>query len=313
MGSAVSQQPGEASSDLAGEWFATRKDEWKNRNWGTSHKTRANMAHTKMTYDNVGNAKGWVGELYVKVKTTKLAPGQYSAIATVPQVFWKAGDGNLTILREGVLEVRYPSNGILEYWKRKDTGGKQLLQRALSHSSSSSSDPPVAQVQPTPTPDVSVPVAVALVVRPLIILFRKMGLGRWRNKHLWHWALGVGDVNNNPSIYEIGGLDNAIIGPRGRVVGVPIPSKSTKYGTKVNQYDGYVLLQNRSTSKTDQEIETFSRSWQQRHPVWVPHGPNCQTFSEDLHIYLTGLNLEFYKLGDLKRGPEASSSAVWFK
>ena len=49
-------------------------------------------------------------------------------------------------------------------------------------------------------------------------------------------------MNNNPSIYEIGGLDNAIIGPKGRVCGIPLPSKSTKYGTKMNQYDGYILL-----------------------------------------------------------------------
>ena len=315
MGSGVSQEVGGNAPycDLAGEWLATRKEEWKNRNWGTPHKKRAAMSKTKMIYDNVGNGKGWVGELYVKVKTTKLATGQYSAIASVPLIFWKAGDGNLTILKNGILEVRYASNGIVEYWRRKDPG-KQLLQRALSHSDSFepplSSHQPVAhavvQVQPTQAQFASLPVAAAVVPRPLILLFRKFKLSTW------HWALGVGDLNNNPSIYEIGGLDNAIIGPKGRVCGIPLPSKSTKYGTKMNQYDGYILLKNRSTNISNKEIEIFSKAWQQRHPVWIPLGPNCQTFSEDLHIYLTGLNLEFDKVGDLKQGPEISSNAIWF-
>ena len=136
-----------------------------------------------------------------------------------------------------------------------------MLQRALSHSDSFepplSSHQPVAhavvQVQPTQAQFASLPVAAAVVPRPLILLFRKFKLSTW------HWALGVGDVNNNPSIYEIGGLDNAIIGPKGRVCGIPLPSKSTKYGTKMNQYDGYILLKNRQLPRQTKRLKYFQK------------------------------------------------------
>ena len=64
--------------DLAGTWIPTRHGEWKNRNIG-SHKARARMPNTSITYKANGKGEGWVGELYVYVQATQLAPGQYSA------------------------------------------------------------------------------------------------------------------------------------------------------------------------------------------------------------------------------------------
>eukprot|EP00949_MAST-11_sp_MAST-11-sp1_P005463 g5463.t1 len=275
MGNGVSG-PQENNCALEGEWVPVRKNEWKNRNVG-SHKMRAAMAHTKMTYDSHGNGKGWVGDVYVNVRAWTLARGQFNSVAKIPALLWSANDGNLTILSDGTLEVRYPSNGILEYWKRKEGGGRALLQRALSFD------------KPDAGPS-----------REIMLLFRKvdsMGV-------TWHWALGVG--RRNPSIYEVAG-SMAVVGPKGVVYGIPIASKAAKVGTKMSQFKGYVLLRNRSTTKTDAEIENFCKTWCVRHPVYNPLGPNCQTFAEDLHIYLTGGNLEFSKVGDLKRGPEASS------
>ena len=59
------------ASDLAGEWVPTRHDEWKNRNIGLPHKARAKMPQTKMKYKANGKGEGWVGDLYVYVKTVQ--------------------------------------------------------------------------------------------------------------------------------------------------------------------------------------------------------------------------------------------------
>ena len=252
------------------------------------------MPQTKMTYDTYGNGKGWVGELYVKVTARTLAPGQFNAKAQVPALFWSANDGNLTILPNGTLEVRYPSNGIVEYWKRGDDRGRKLLQTALHTPQVASRTVQKREASPRQPS------------RELMLLFRRIdafGIG-------WHWALGVKKSGGYPSIYEVGGL-MAIIGPKGLVCGKPVPSRALSVGTKTNQFHGWVMLEGRSTTKTDAEIEDFCRRWCRNHPVYNPAGPNCQTFAEDLHIWLTGRNLEFHKIGDLQRGPEASVRAVW--
>ena len=126
-----------------------------------------------------------------------------------------------------------------------------------------------------------------------------MGIG-------WHWALALGD-----SIYEVGGLPMAIIGPRGVICGIPTPGhKGARHGTKLDQFHGYIEMQD-SSHRTDTEIDQFSRDWVKRHPIYNALGPNCQTFTEDLYVYLTGKNLGFSKFADLKSGPERAANAVW--
>ena len=111
--------------DLEGEWVPCRHSEWANRRIVAtsplvSHADRARAAHTKKTYDAQGRGHGRVGELIVTYSVSTIAPGQYTATAKVPLLLWSATDGNLTLHEDGTLEVRYPSNGIVEYWRRAD-------------------------------------------------------------------------------------------------------------------------------------------------------------------------------------------------
>ena len=269
---------------LAGAWVPVRKGEWKARVIGIPHAARAAMPHTKMVYDSTGNGKGWVGDVHVKVKVHTLARNQFST--TAKSMFWSGSDGNLTLHGDGTLEVRYPSSGILEYWKR--SGGATHAQAAKK---------PVE----TPT-NASFAAARSSPARRIKIVFRrvdKLGIG-------WHWALALGD-----SIWEVAGVPMAIVGPRGVVVGIPYPGhKGASSGARLSHYDGYIQMQGTSR-KTDDEIDKFSRDWASRHPLYNAYGPNCQTFTEDLFIYLTGQNLGFAKFADLQSGPEKSAEAVW--
>jgi len=292
MGNTAGCVSTEEECDLAGEWVPTRHSEWRNRNIG-SHKLRARMPNTKMTYARNGQGKGWVGDVYVHVMATTLAPGQYEARARIKALLWSAGDGNLTVLSDGTLEVRYPSNGILEYWRRKDG-------RALEHLGQAKHEAAAAQQRLA-----SAAVRTGQKARPLKLVFRhvdRLGIG-------WHWGLAIGE-----SVYEVGG-SMAVIGPRGVVhASTPlIVSSRARTGTRLSQFDGYVPLDGRSTHLTDEEIEQFCEGWVSRHPTYHVAGPNCQTFSEDLFIFLTGTNLDFPKFADLQRGPEASASAIWLK
>merc|ERR1712093_33807 len=64
---------------------------------------------------------------------TTIAPGQYTATAKIPWdvgMGWIATDGNLTLLADGTLHVQYPSGGVIEYWRRSDGRGTQLLREA---------------------------------------------------------------------------------------------------------------------------------------------------------------------------------------
>ena len=106
----------------------------------------------------------------------------------------------------------------------------------------------------------------------------------------------------------------AVIGPTGVVhASTPLirPGQAAWTGTRLDQFHGYVVLGGRSTHLTDEEIAHFCREWVGRHPTYSAAGPNCQTFSEDLFVFLTGTNLDFPKFADLARGPEASVDAVW--
>merc|ERR1712093_756891 len=81
-------------------------------------------SHTKVTYDGQGRGTGRVGELTVQYSVSQIAEGQFTATAIVPSLLWSATDGNLTLHRDGTLEVQYPSNGIVEYWRRVGSTGK---------------------------------------------------------------------------------------------------------------------------------------------------------------------------------------------
>merc|ERR1719231_686166 len=109
----------------------------------------------------------------------------------------------------------------------------------------------------------------------------------------------------------------AVIGPRGVVCTTGIVVSTATSGTKMSQFDGFVenigAAGLRTSTRTDGEIEEFAKAWCNRHPIYNAAGPNCQTFTEDLYIFLTGENLEFAKFADLQRGPEASANVVWLR
>ena len=291
----------ERNCDLEGEWVPARHGEWRNRNIG-SHKMRARMPNTKMTYQSNGRGQGWVGEVFVHVTATTVAPGQYESKARIKALLWSASDGNMTMLADGTLEVRYPSNGIVEYWQRRGGAAAAAAQRERLERAQAEA----AAARRALADD------ARRRARPLTLVFRhvdSIGIG-------WHWGLGIGGTGggtcSDMSIYEVGG-SMAVIGPRG-VVHASSPlvaSSAAATGTRLDQFDGYVPLGGRATHRTDAEIEHFCAQWVSRHPVYHVAGPNCQTFSEDLFVHLTGANLNFPKFADLRSGPEASSRAVW--
>jgi len=265
-------------------------DEWRNRNIGPSHKSRARAGHTKVTYDVKGRGSGRVGELTVQYSVTTIAPGQYTCTARVPALLWMATDGSLTLHRDGTLEVHYPSNGIVEYWRRPGGGG------ASGYS-----------------PAYSVPASPSRPSRPLKLVMRHFGPGSLLGSSTdlgWHWGLAVGEEN---ACYEVAG-SMAVLGPNG-LVGASSPLTKTK-PTHISQYDAYLCLP-RATTKADDEIVGFIRQWVRKHPMYVLVGPNCQTFAEDLYTFLTGTTLPFTKsasrLDTFGKGaaPEHHPSSVW--
>ena len=271
------------------------------------------MPATKMTYDSQGNGRGWVGEHKITAKIRTIAPGQYSGRAATFMGLWSANDGNWTVQSDGILRVHFPSNGITEYWYREDGQGKENLVKAQAKQGVAL----FREASHDDYDDCNLPVATATlaVARPLMVLFRKidrMGIG-------WHWALGIGEPQSNPSIYELGGMV-AIKGPKG-IVHETVANKMARRvatwpnasGTKMDQFQGFVIMKNQSTLRTDDEVESFSKQWVIDHPIFNPMGPNCQTFTEDVYIYCTGQNLQFNKIGDLKSGPEKSKDVVWLK
>jgi len=269
--------------DLAGGWVPTRHSEWYNRNPG-KHSLRAQAPHTKVTFDADGAGTGWVGEFYVNIQVSMLAPGQYTASCRVG--LWYAGDGNYTILEDGTLEIRYPSNGIIEYWQRVDGQGVQIL--ADSKAKAQQSDQARGRADR----------------RPITLAFRHFGADN--KDYFWHWGLAVGD-----DVYEVAAW-MAIMGPKGIVASntAVIP-----YKTALRQFHGYLPLDTK-TRKSDADIQSFIKEWVRTHPMYNAFGPNCQTFAEDLHTYLTGENLPFAKFADRfgqhdAAGPEGDPRTVW--
>lgn len=111
--------------DLAGDWVPCRHDEWKNWNIG-NHAARARAANTRVRYDAKGNGAGQVGEYRLQYNVTTLGVGRYKATAKILDwagMGWRATDGSLSLLIDGTLAVRYPSNGIVEYWRRDRDDG----------------------------------------------------------------------------------------------------------------------------------------------------------------------------------------------
>jgi len=283
--------------DLAGEWFPVRHDEWYNRSPG-KHSQRARSSSTKMTYDSCGNGSGWVGEIYVVVQARpKAVPGQYSAKFTVQQPFpWTASDGHLTLLCDGTLQVQYPSLGIREYWRHAD-----------------------GRVNSSGCPSMTSPMKPH---RKIDLVFRYFGdsLGLKKDGIMWHWGLRVDE-----SIYEVNAvMGMAVMGPNGVVA--PSSLWVTSVRTEILHFDGYLSL-SQKTSKTDQEIEEFTCRWVKEHPAYHALGPNCQTYADNLFMFLTGEDLPFAKSADKVMnpsawgpggsrglyGPEVNPSAVWMK
>lgn len=293
-----------APSDLAGVWVPTRHNEWFNRNPG-KHSWRAQMPHTKITYDTSGTGKGWVGEFNVTVTTMSLAPGQWSATAQVPATFWKATDGNLTLLRDGTLEVRYPSNGIVEFWQREDGTVPQIARTQSGGKTKTRSSPG----------------------RSIYLVLRKA----FGTKAIpYHWGIAIeehpGSGHHRSHIYEVNGL-MAIYGPEGLICTTG-PCIGPANGTRLDQFQAIFDLNHgistkigklpkgvAKTMKTHKEIDDFCHQWVQRHPVYNVIGPNCQTFAEDLFTFCTGHNLPYTKsleaLGE--KGPEDDKRTQWLK
>eukprot|EP00747_Dinoflagellata_sp_TGD_P165534 gnl/TRDRNA2_/TRDRNA2_186913_c0_seq1.p1 gnl/TRDRNA2_/TRDRNA2_186913_c0~~gnl/TRDRNA2_/TRDRNA2_186913_c0_seq1.p1 ORF type:complete len:296 (-),score=37.45 gnl/TRDRNA2_/TRDRNA2_186913_c0_seq1:284-1171(-) len=264
--------------DLEGEWVPTRHDEWYNNNPG-KHRWRARAAQTKVTYDADGKGTGMVGEFFEQIAATQIAPGQYTASCKVG--LWYAGDGNFTLLEDGTLEVRYPSNGIVEYWQRADGRGARILATAKKRVKSSER---------------------GRQQRTTKLVFRHFG--KDAKDYMWHWALAVDD-----DVYEVAGW-MAVMGPHGIVASncLVIP-----YNTDLTKFHGYLDLP-QNTRKTDSEIRSFIEEWVRNHPLYNAFGPNCQTFAEDLFTFLTGHNLPFAKFAERFKGadgPESDPRTTW--
>ena len=274
---------------LAGEWLPCRHDEWRNRNLGPSHKGRARSSHTKVTYDGQGRGTGRVGELTVQYSVSQIADGQFTATASVPSLLWSATDGNLTLHWDGTLEVQYPSNGIVEYWRRAD--GAQTRHRQHGQARSS-----------------------ALPSRPIKLVIRHFGPGSPLGSSTdlgWHWGLAIGDED---ACYEVAG-SMAVIGPNG-ILAASSPLATNIKPTHLGQYDAFLELP-QTTQRTDAEVKDFCRQWVRNHPIYNVLGPNCQTFAEDLFSYLCGQNLPFSKsacrIDRCGPGPEHHPSTQWIR
>ena len=117
-----SAPPGGPPLDLAGEWVPCRKSEWYNNNLG-KHCDRAAKDHTRITFQRDGTGSGKVGEFAVAYQVTTVGHAQYTAVCRVPHGWgagWIAKDGKYKKLDDGTLQIKYPSNGITEYWRRAD-------------------------------------------------------------------------------------------------------------------------------------------------------------------------------------------------
>lgn len=272
---------------MAGDWVPTRHDEWYNNNPG-KHKWRARMGHTKITYDAHGHGIGWVGEFNVQTTVTPIAAGQFTFTSRLTSGFWSASDGRMTLHSDGTMEVRIPSNGIVEYWVRADGCAQEMLECENAKAENAAKE---HRRNPK---------------RKLKLVFRHFGTKN--TDYYWHWALAVDE-----RVYEVAG-SMAVVGPEG-VVASNHPMLGNKR-TALEKFDGYLPLQT-TTRYSNDEIHSFIKDWVATHPKYNAFGPNCQTFAEDLHTFLAGETLPFRKFTDRvgkkgAEGPESDPRSVWF-
>ena len=185
-------------------------------------------------------------------------------------------------------EVQYPSNGIVEYWRRAD-GARTRHRQQQARSS-------------------------ALPSRPIKLVIRHFGPGSPLGSSTdlgWHWGLAIGDEN---ACYEVAG-SMAVIGPNG-ILAASSPLATNIKPTHLGQYDAFLELP-QTTQRTDAEVKDFCRQWVRNHPIYNVLGPNCQTFAEDLFSYLCGQNLPFSKsacrIDRCGPGPEHHPSTQWIR
>merc|ERR1712159_317916 len=198
------------------------------------------------------------GELTVQYSVSQIAEGQFTATASVPSLLWSATDGNLTLHRDGTLEVQYPSNGIVEYWRRADGAPTRHRQPRQARSS-------------------------ALPSRPIKLVIRHFGPGSPLGSSTdlgWHWGLAIGDEN---ACYEVAG-SMAVIGPNG-ILAASSPLATNIKPTHLRQYDAFLSLP-QTTQRTDAEVKDFCRQWVRNHPIYNVLGPNCQTSRGPLQLPL---------------------------
>lgn len=135
-------------------------------------------------------------------------------------------------------------------------------------------------------------------------MFRHFGVAK--RDYFWHWGLAVGD-----DIYEVA-AGMGVMGPKGIVAS---NTYVEPYNTEFLQFHGWLPLDT-CTYKSDDEIVRYIQSWIRTHPEYNAWGPNCQTFSEDFHVFLTGSHLPFAKFQHRYHknggeGPERDPRVVW--
>merc|ERR1719354_877323 len=171
---------------------------------------------------------GRVGELTVQYSVSQIADGQFTATASVPSLLWSATDGNLTLHWDGTLEVQYPSNGIVEYWRRADGAPTRHRQQQARSS--------------------------ALPSRPIKLVIRHFGPGSPLGSSTdlgWHWGLAIGDED---ACYEVAG-SMAVIGPNG-ILAASSPLATNIKPTHLWQYDAFLELP-QTTQRTNAEVKGF--------------------------------------------------------
>merc|ERR1719336_1682579 len=83
---------------------------------------------------------------------------------------------------------------------------------------------------------------------------------------------------------------------------------------RANRFDEMRL--DSHTIKSDDEIEQFCKEWVSTHPNYNAWGPNCQTFAEDFHTFLAGVQMPFASFASRyhRNGgecPEAHPEVIW--
>ena len=195
---------------LAGAWVPVRKGEWKARVIGIPHAARAAMPHTKMVYDSTGNGKGWVGDVHVKVRCT-----HWRETSSAPRPSPCSGRTAGRRCGDGTLEVRYPSSGILEYWKRSGGGDPRSGEKAGK----------------TPT-NTSFAAANPLLLEESRLFPEGRQAGYWLALGACTWRFNMGSC----------WAAHGDCWPTGCRCWHPVPCPSASNGARLSNYDGFLLM-----------------------------------------------------------------------